>query len=209
MIVVNKMTGCIEIIDESPPLNVLNQWWYDNVDFVRSYCDKHHIECTDLNDTVEEATEELHLIDVQFWIDCVVRMTYQIPGMLPGRRRPKVVLQQNVSNWWLITLTSKAEWNEAEAKERIDRYRESHFKKYKYVWVEEHGTESDRYHQHIVAYNEKRFHTGINLQSTKYYDANINIKRVSNDDGSKERVIRYLGKENDPKGDIEFFRSRV
>lgn len=110
------------------------------------------------------------------------------------------------TSWWFITLTSKPEWSEELAKVKLDRYRESHFKLYKnMIWVEEHGTESEKYHQHILVDSSCRFHTGINLKPTQYYDANINIKRVTDTHRSKEDVLAYLQKENKPQGNLQYF----
>lgn len=122
----------------------------------------------------------------------------------------KKVENAEYSNWWLITLTSKPEWSEEQAKIKIDKYREAHFHSYinKYVWVEEHGTESEKYHQHILVETtnkKQRFHTGINLKTTKYYDANINIQRVVNTPVSKGNVLKYLTKENQPQGCVAHF----
>lgn len=122
----------------------------------------------------------------------------------------KTVEKPNYSNWWLITLTSKPEWDEIISKEKIDKYREAHFKqnKFKNVWVEEHGEENGGYHQHILVEttNPKyRFHTGINLKPTQYYNANINIKRVTNTEASKKNILEYLTKENKPQGNVNHF----
>lgn len=120
----------------------------------------------------------------------------------------KIQPQKNkYSDLWLITLTSKDEWDEIEAKAKIDKYRESHFKKYKYIWVEEHGGESGKYHQHILVESKNRFHTGINLKPSKYYDANINVERVKNGMNDKANVIKYMTKENKPQGNLQYFMS--
>lgn len=111
------------------------------------------------------------------------------------------------TNWWFITLTSKEEWSEIDAKAKIDKYRESHFKKYKYMWVEEHGEDNGKYHQHILVESDKRFHTGVNLKPSKYYDANINIKRVGNLFDDKKNVYEYMFKENTPQGNLQHFKS--
>lgn len=109
------------------------------------------------------------------------------------------------TTWWFVTLTSKPDWTEIEAKEKIDKYRQSHFKKFPYMWVEEHGTESEKYHQHVLVDNPGRFHTGINLKPTKYYDANINIQRVTDTHNSKKNIVKYMTKENKPQGNLQHF----
>jgi len=109
------------------------------------------------------------------------------------------------TNWWFITLTSKPDWTEIEAKAKIDKYRQARFKDYKYIWVEEHGTNSEKYHQHILVESDKRFHTGQNLKPTKYYDANINIVRVTDTHRSKVDIVKYMTKENQPQGNLTHF----
>lgn len=113
--------------------------------------------------------------------------------------------KEKFTNWWFITLTSKPEWTETEAKMKIDKYREARFKAYKYIWVEEHGTDSNKYHQHILVESEQRFHTGQNLKPTKYYDANINIVRVTDTHRSKIDIVKYMTKENKPQGNLTHF----
>lgn len=166
-----------------------DEWWYPNCD-AQDLCwrmfDKYWYETgTGIVNTVLTVQKEQEMMD-----------------KLSNLQKTKY------TNWWFITLTSKEGWSEELAKCKIDKYRQSHFKNYKYIWVEEHGTESEKYHQHILVETwtkEQRFHTGINLKPTKYYDANINIQRVTDTYQSKDNIIKYIQKENKPQGDLKHF----
>jgi len=107
----------------------------------------------------------------------IVNTVMRVNEIMLRRKSKPSKTQENDSFLFLITLTSKEEWTEVQAKTKIDKYRESHFKKYKYVYVEEHGTDNGKYHQHILVRSKSNFHTGQNLRPTKYYDANINVKQ--------------------------------
>lgn len=167
-----------------------NEWWYPNADF-QDLCwrmfDKYwYEEGTGIVNTVLTVQKEQEILD-----------------------KLKKCEKTKYTNWWFITLTSKEDWSEELAKCKIDKYRQSHFKNYKnIIWVEEHGTESEKYHQHILVetnYKDQRFHTGINLKPTKYYDANINIQRVTDTYNSKTNIIKYMTKENKPQGNLTHF----
>lgn len=121
------------------------------------------------------------------------------------KKKTKIISQENIDNLFFITLTSKEEWTEKEAKAKIDKYRTSHFKKYKYIYTEEHGTDNNKYHQHILVKSKSNFHTGQNLRPTKYYDANINVKKCTNTQTSINNLKIYMSKENKFIGDIKEF----
>lgn len=122
------------------------------------------------------------------------------------KKKSKVITSSQITdNLFFITLTSKEEWTEIEAKAKIDKYRTSHFKKYKYIYTEEHGTDNSKYHQHILVKTKGNFHTGQNLRPTKYYDANINVKKCTNTQVSINNLKIYMSKENKFVGDIKEF----
>lgn len=196
-----------DIVEIAPEVRVdqlmyHNAYYYRNSQYVREkYNERYYDE-----------------IDQNFLMDCIIEENMSnecVQSVLFGFAKTYSYIKRCIvdtqrpghSDWWFITLTSKEDWSEKEAKEKIDKYRESHFKKYKYIWVEEHGEENEKYHQHILAENKGRFHTGINLKPTQYYDANINVKRVTDTHRSKQDILKYLQKENEPQGDLQHFRS--
>ena len=107
-----------------------DEWWYPNADY-QDLCwrmfDKYwYCEGNGIVNTVLTVQKEQEMID-----------------------KLKNCEKSKYTNWRFITLTSKEEWSEELAKVKIGKYRQSHFKNYKYIWVEEHGTESEKYHQHV------------------------------------------------------------
>lgn len=176
-----------------------NAYYYRNSIFIREKYDERYYDNIDQNFLMDCILEEnMSNESVQSVIFGFAKTYSYIKSIVDSRKT-------KFTDWWFITLTSKEEWSESEAKEKIDKYRESHFKKYKYVWVEEHGDVNEKYHQHIVVESRGRFHTGINLKPTMYYDANINVKRVTDTHRSKQDILLYIQKENKPKGNLQHF----
>lgn len=196
----------IEIEDEpfvapTDDLNWFNQRYIKYNDFFASRYNDHYYHGCDQNEICDKVLQK-------YWYDegsGVVNMVQRVHKEFVFYENLKSCKKSKYTNWWFITLTSKPEWTENEAKAKIDKYRSSHFKKFKYIWVEEHGTENEKYHQHILAENTERFHTGVNLKPTKYYDANINIQRVTDTHRSKVDIVKYMTKENKPQGNLQHF----
>lgn len=176
-------------------------YYYKNCQLVRELYDDRYYEGCNQNQMLYDIVDK-HMYDstVQSAVFGYAKTYAYIKNIIDSKKT-------KYTKFWLITLTSKPEWDEIEAKAKIDKYRETHFKKYRYVFCEEHGTESEKYHQHILVENEGRFHTGINLKPTKYYDANINIKRVVDRHNSVRDVLEYMKKENPLQGNLQFFAS--
>lgn len=183
-------------------LSACNSYYYKHCQLIRDLYNERFYDGCNQNLIVDQITES-YMYDetVQSAVIGLAKVLTRLSFLKDTKKENKY------TNYWFITLTSKDEWNETDAKQKIDKFRESHFKKYKYIYCEEHGTNSEKYHQHVLVYNTGRFHTGINLKSTKYYDANINIQRVSNKPNSLKNIIEYMKKENDIKGDLQFFSS--
>lgn len=180
-------------------LNIQTLYYYRNSTKVREEYNERYYPEIDQNWLVHDITERfMYDENVQSAVFGFAKY-YNLICSVNNKSKTKY------TTWWFITLTSKEEWSEEESKEKIDKYRESHFKKYKYIWVEEHGTESEKYHQHVLVDSAGRFHTQINLKSTKYYDGNINIKRVTDTYNSKSNIIKYMSKENAPQGCLQHF----
>lgn len=185
------------VVDTSD-LNIQNRYYYNNSQALREIYDERYYDGIDQNWLVYDITER-HMSNENIRSAIFGFAKYYNILCCIDNKTTKY------TNWWFITLTSKEEWGEELAKVKIDKYREAHFKLYKYIWVEEHGTDSDKYHQHILVESSKRFHTGINLKPTKYYDANINIKRVTDTHNSKTNIVKYMTKENKPQGNLQHF----
>lgn len=196
----------IKIIDESEdvaPVNVLNPYFSYLVEhnlFLREkYYEWYHPQC-DPNKLFDT------LLTKYFYSEHSISDTViQYAKMDLMNIKKLNAAMKSSRKFWFITLTSKEEWQEFESKQKIDKYRESHFRLYKYCWTEEHGTEGGKYHQHILVEGD-RFHTGQNLKPTKYYDANINVKRVEG--GTVHNIIKYMSKENPIQGNVEHFYTK-
>lgn len=194
----------IDNIDFIAPQDKLSDWYkyclkYSQY-FTDKYNDYYYIGC-DQDKLVQK------LFDKYWYSEGSDTVSMVMNAQQMMEIKDKIVNSKKVkfTNWWFITLTSKPEWTESEAKAKIDKYRQARFKDYKYIWVEEHGTESEKYHQHILVESDKRFHTGQNLKPTKYYDANINIVRVTDTHRSKIDIVKYMTKENKPQGSLTHF----
>lgn len=191
--------GQIASVVNTDQLYPQNAYYYRNSIFIREKYDDRYYEEIDQNFLME------CILDENMSNECVQSVVIGFAKTYTYLRCVVDSKKQKMTDWWFITLTSKEEWSEDESKEKIDKYRDSHFKKYKYIWVEEHGEENEKYHQHILVESTGRFHTGINLKPTKYYDANINVKRVTDTHRSKEDIVKYMSKENKPQGNLQHF----
>lgn len=190
-----------EFIAPIDELNWFNQRYIKYNEYMRNIYNDNYYEGCDVNDIC-------YRIMQKHWYDEgseVVPMVIRVQKEFEIYDKLSKAKKERFTNWWFITLTSKPEWTEIEAKAKIDKYREARFKTYKYIYVEEHGTESEKYHQHILVESDVRFHTGQNLKKTKYYDANINIQRVTDTHRSKVDIVKYMTKENQPLGDLVHF----
>lgn len=164
----------ITIIKDVQPIEVSidellphHRYYYTHSTVVRELYDERYYDGADQNYMIDNIVEK-HMYDEN--VQSAVIGFAKFYNLITSSNK-----KVKNTTWWFVTLTSKPDWTEIEAKEKIDKYRQSHFKKFPYMWVEEHGTESEKYHQHVLVDNPGRFHTGINLKPTKYYDANINI----------------------------------
>lgn len=174
----------------------LYQKYYKHNEFIR---EKWNIWYNKKSENHNKEFEEM--IDHYFFLDKSIPDTVlEITMRDMKREKVRKVMKRNFGKRWFITLTSKPEWTEKESKERIDKYRQNHFKKYKYIWTEEHGGENGGYHQHILVEGEY-FHTGQNLKPTSYYDANINVLRCGKNNG----LFEYMNKESQIQGNTDYF----
>lgn len=177
-------------------LNYINKWYYDDNEFLR---DKWNIWYNPQEQNPNKDFDKM--MEYYFYEEKSIPETVITVCRKDLKRNGiKKVMKQKFGKRWFITLTSKPEWTEQEAKDKIDKYRTNHFKKYKHIWVEEHGGENGGYHQHILVEGDY-FHTGQNLKKTSYYDANINVLRC----GSNNGIFEYMNKESEILGDTDYF----
>lgn len=195
----------IDIEDEevNAPQDELSDWYKYCLKYSPFFLEKyneHYYNGCNQDQTVQKLFDK-------YWYTTneTVSMVLNAQRMLELKDKLSRYKKEKFTNWWFITLTAKPDWTETEAKAKIDKYRQARFKNYKHIWVEEHGTESEKYHQHILVESEQRFHTGQNLKPTKYYDANINILRVTDTHRSKVDIVKYMTKENKPQGCLTHF----
>lgn len=195
-----------------------NQWWIDNSAAImdRYFAAMMENPKQDPNDVIEDLIDINRKRDPDWFFMYVQKQHYDIEKQLRRKKKvPKVVpIQamgvQDPRNIWWITLTSDPEKSEEQNKKDIDKFRNSKFKNFKYVWVEEHGTQSERYHQHIMVQGpQKKFHTqqGLKRNEGHYYTAKvIDVQRQPyTEAGINNRIKIYMSKENKPQGDVEYF----
>lgn len=121
-----------------------------------------------------------------------------------NKNRGQAALRSDLPQLWLLTFTLAPNDEPSKVLKRMI----NSMKKYKYMYVEEHGGQNGRYHIHVIAEtNDKRgFEQGYNLKPTNDHQGKIDRKRYlyNNDSNAK-----YLDKETPVKGDVEYIRNLI
>ncbi len=191
---------------EISSLTPSSEYLLANSEYIRQYYDENMMDGVDVNQLVVEALESMPYSDDFMYL--MINWANFNNRLL---RRPAVsraIMNSDKRTFYLITFTSDSKKTEEQNIIDITRYRINHFKKYKYVWVEEkESAESKRYHQHILIECPARVaRTDQNLKPAEYYKGNVNVRKATPTKASIDRMIKdYFSKENKPKGDLEYF----
>lgn len=197
---------------EEPSLSQTSEWLLANSETIRKYFEEHKELCFtsgDLNQLVMEALESLpYTEDYLILMINLAQYTNRLLSRRPVRQAIAAGAGGDKRTFFFVTFTSDPEKSEDDNILDITRYRQSHFKKYKYTWVgEKDSAESGKYHQHVLIECPKKVvHTQQNLKPAGYYKGNINVQKVTPTKASINNIITYMKKEGQiPKGDIEYF----
>lgn len=190
---------------EISSLTPSSEYLLANSEYIRQYYEENMMDGVDVNQLVVEALESMPYSE-NFMILMINWANFN-NKLLMKRTVSQAIKNSDKRTFYLITFTSDPEKTEEENMLNITRYRQSHFKKYKYAWTfEKDSAESGKYHQHVlIECPLKVVHTKQNLKPAAYYKGNINVQKVSPTSASIKNIINYLGKENAPKGDVEYF----
>lgn len=194
---------------EIASLHPFNQYLLDNCETIRKYYDDNFIKGFDPDALVIEAMD--YYLDSSPFNDeklaLIINWTHFIHRQSSKKQVRQAIENGDKRTFYLITFTSDPNKTEEENMLNITRYRQSHFKKYKHVYVaEKDSADSGKYHQHVLIECPLRVvHTKQNLKPANYYKGNINVQRVSSTKSSINNILSYLSKENSPKGDLDYF----
>lgn len=189
-------------------LHPVAEYYLMNSITVRQYYNDNWFKGVDENELVDEAVcMNIHIEEVQQMLFMSVHFVNKLLKTDPVKKSIGNIERQSGRTFYLVTFTSDPEKDEVQNICDITKYRQNHFKKYKYVYAEEKdSSNSKKYHQHIlIECPLKVVHTKQNLKPAGYYKGNINVKRVTATKPSVDRVLEYLSKEKPAKGDVDYF----
>lgn len=193
---------------EIPEMNPIAAFYYTNSICVKDYYDKNYIKGLSSEDMDALVWEAVDFHSAQSEVQYVSIMAARYAAKLAKKTKvAEALTKADPRKFWLITFTSDPNKSEDQNRLDITRYRQSHFKKYKYIYTEEKDSaESGKYHQHIlIECPLKVVHTKQNLKPAAYYKGNVNCQKVSPTRASIDNIINYLNKETPVKGDVEHF----
>lgn len=200
---------------EEDVLHPVYQFYYDDCALVRKIFDEEYNDkYTYKNDLIADIVNDYtHLEEVQ---KSIIACAHFVNGLITKEQRRNrngigrainKVINDDKPKLWFITFTLEEDKSKdiIELKRRLITGRQRLLKKYKYIYVEEEqSADNKRYHQHIIVEGEY-FNTTKNMRKADYYSGNINIKRIYTDNG----IEKYLSKENNPKGDIDYIKDKL
>lgn len=200
-------------IDESVPvapleeLHHLHRFYCNNCSRVKDeYNERYYLGC-DANRIVDK------IMDDFISYEDVKQVLFKTVGnvalwnLIEGKTK---MPDQKIPTIYHITFTSDPNKSEEQNAFDITRYRKR-LEKFPHFWVWEHGTTSEKYHQHMVVqcpYKDQR--RDQNLKPTNYYNARVHSEPVERNKLHLRRLVNeYLCKENKPEGDLEYFRNLI
>lgn len=193
---------------EIPSLNPSAAWLLDNCPSIKEYYEENMMDGVDPNLLVMEALDFYMLGNyTEDKLHLMICWAHYNNKLLSRKVVRQAIEKSDKRTFYFVTFTSDPDKSEDENRLNITRYRQSHFKKYKYMYTEEkQSADSEKYHQHIlIECPLKVVHTKQNLKPAAYYKGNINVQKVTPDKASILRIIEYMKKESLPKGDVEYF----
>lgn len=195
---------------EVPSLNPSAEWLLNNCPFIKEYYEENMMDGVSPNLLVGEALDA-YMDYGTFNEDKLALMVcwshYNLK-LLSRKKVSQAIHKSDKRTFYLVTFTSDPGKSEDDNRLDITRYRQSHFKKYKHVWVEEkESAESQKYHQHVlIECPMKVVRRDQNLKPAAYYKAHVNVRKATPTKSSIDRIILdYFSKENKPKGDLDYF----
>lgn len=193
---------------EIPALSPIPAFYYDNSICVKDYFDKNYLKGMTSEDMDALVWEAVEFYTNQSEVQYVSIMAARYAAKITKKVKCADALKKaDKRKFWLITFTSDPKKSEDQNRLDITRYRQSHFKNYKYIYSEEkESADSKKYHQHILIEAPlKVVHTKQNMKPAAYYQGNANVAGVCPTRADINRVIEYLNKETPAKGDVEYF----
>lgn len=192
-----------------PELHPVYEFYMMNSYTIRQYVKDHWEEGYNNGDLMRLIDEAIDFSMNDEIIE-VLRMSVSFVDRLlrPMKVRQAISENCNKRTFYLVTFTSDPLKSEYENMVDIDRFRLSHFKKYKHCFVsEKESAENKKYHVHVLIECPLRVvHTKQNLKPVKYYKGNVNVQKVTPTKPSILRIVKdYFTKENKPKGDVDYF----
>lgn len=200
---------------EEQKLEFIYQYMYDNDPACEYLFDREMKENPkqDINDLMADIVDRM-IVKHEHTRNCVQTASdrYRILDDRRIKREKKKLytkgqakgLRRDLPQLWLLTFTLHPNDKEKDLKPRVIKS----LKKYKYMYVEEHGTDSGRYHIHAIVETDdpRGFENGYNLKPTANHQGRIDRKRYlyNNDDGGK-----YLSKETKILGDVEYIQNLI
>lgn len=191
-----------------PQLSPIPAFYYANSICVKDYYDKNYIKGMNEEDMDSLVWEAVEFYSAESELQYVSIMAARYAAKITKKTKTAdALVKADSRKFWLITFTSDPDKTEDQNRLDITRYRQAHFKKYKYVYTEERDSaDSKKYHQHIlIECPLKVVHTKQNLKPAAYYKGNINNQKVSPTRSSIDNIIYYLNKETPAKGDVDYF----